>query len=124
MKFLKVLGTILSRGLGIFLGIEPLLTPFIGSANGTPAKVINDLTSVGQIVVQAEALIQGEGLGATKLAAATPLVANVVRTSELVSGRKIENEAEFIAACQKITSGVADVINSLHHDLKVPVPVQ
>jgi hypothetical protein len=75
--------------------------------------VINDLTNIGQIVVQAEALIQTPGSGPAKLAAAAPLVANIVKTSELVSGHQIANEALFIQGCTDITHAVAEILNSL-----------
>lgn len=113
MSFLKKLGQVLLKMVGIFLQVEPLAAPFLGSAASPVVKAINDFTAIGQIVVQAEALIQGEGTGATKLAAATPLVANIIKTSELMIGKKIRDEAAFIKACQTITGGVADLLNSL-----------
>jgi hypothetical protein len=128
MTFLKKLGQILATVFSGFLSaapiVGPLLTGFLGSnakAASTVTTIINDLTSIGQVVVQTEAILQGDGNGAQKLAAATPLVANIVQTSELVSGHKIVNEALFIAGCQKITSGVADVLNSLDSS-KLPNP--
>ena len=78
-------------------------------------KIANDLTAVGQIVVTAEAVLQTSG-GAAKLAAAAPLVTNIVRTSELVSGHEIADEALFLQGCTNITSGVAQVLNSLKSD--------
>lgn len=113
MSWLKKIGTILLKAIGVATGLEPLLVPYLGSAAGKVSTVINDLTQIGQVVVQAEVLIQGTGTGATKLAAATPLIANIIKTSELLSGKKIANEEAFIAACGKIASGVADVLNSL-----------
>ncbi len=113
MTFLKKLGQVLLKIVGIALQIEPLAAPFIGSASVKAAGVINDLTAIGQVVVQAEALIQGTGTGATKLAAASPLVANIIKTSELMIGKKVKDEAAFVKACQEITGGVADLLNSL-----------
>jgi len=74
------------------------------------------LTSIGQVVVTAEALIQTAGSGAAKLAAAAPLVVNIVKTSELVSGHKIQNEALFLQGCTNLTSAVAQILNSLSGD--------
>jgi hypothetical protein len=115
MSFLKKLGTALAEGIAVATGIWPLVSKFFGSATAqtTGNTIINDLSAIGQIVVQAEAMFQGSGTGASKLAAATPLVANVIKTSELVSGHKIANEAGFTTACQEITSAVADLLNSL-----------
>lgn len=118
MTFLKKLGTILANVAGIAVGIGPLIKPFVGSgkAGSILESATNDLVAVGQIVVQTEAILQTPGSGATKLAAAAPLVAGIVKTSELVAGKKIANEALFIEGCTDITSGVAKVLNSIHPD--------
>jgi hypothetical protein len=114
MTFLKRLGIILAQGLGIAAGITPLIAPFLGSkANQVVGVAINDLSAIGELVVQAEALLQGDGNGAEKLARAAPLVTTLVRTSELVSGHHIENEAAFTKGCTDLTSAVAEILNSL-----------
>jgi hypothetical protein len=116
MTFLKKLGSALAQGIALATGMWPLVSKFFGAgtaASQTANTVVNDLTAIGQVVVQAEAMFQGTGTGATKLAAAAPLVANVIKTSELVSGHKIANETLFTQACQEITSSVADLLNSL-----------
>lgn len=121
-SFLKKLGQVLAKGIAIaadVAGLFPLVQPFLGSsATASKAGQIvqtatNDLTSIGQTVVTAEALIQAPNSGSQKLAAAAPLVEQILKTSELVSGKHIANEAAFSAAAQKITSGVADLLNSL-----------
>lgn len=117
ISFLKKLGQVLAKGAAIALGVEPLVVKFLGSAMPAPvATAVNDLTAIGQMVVQAEAMLQGSGTGPQKLAAASPLVANIIQTSELMAGKKIANEAAFTAACQKITGDVADLLNSLSPD--------
>jgi hypothetical protein len=63
--------------------------------------------------VQVEALIQTPGSGAQKLSAAAPLVANIVKTSEMVAGHSIQNEQLFIQGCTDLTSAVAEILNSL-----------
>ena len=117
MTFLSKLGQFLAKALVIANFGEPLIQPFLGAAAPKTAQVVaagvNDLTQVGQVVVQAEALIQGPGTGASKLAAASPLVANIIKTSELVSGKKIANDALFASSCTAITSAVAGSLNSL-----------
>jgi len=116
MTFLKKLGSALAQGIALATGMWPLVSKFFGAgtaASQTANTVVNDLTAIGQVVVQAEAMFQGSGTGASKLAAATPLVANIIKTSELVAGHKISNEAAFTAACQAITSDVANLLNSL-----------
>lgn len=116
MTFLKKLGSVLAQGIALATGMWPLVSRFFGAgtaASNTATTVVNDLTQIGQVVVQAEAMFQTAGSGASKLAAAAPLVANVIKTSELVSGHKIANETLFTQACQEITSAVADLLNSL-----------
>jgi hypothetical protein len=116
MTFLKKLGSALAQGIALATGMWPLVSKFFGAgtaASQTANAVVNDLTAIGQVVVQAEAMFQGTGTGPSKLAAATPLVANIIKTSELVAGHKISNEAAFTAACQAITSDVANLLNSL-----------
>lgn len=113
MTFLKKLGQVLAKAVSIFLGVEPLVAPYIGGAAPKAVNVVNDLTAIGQVVVQAEAIIQGSGTGAMKLSAATPLVASIIKTSQMLDGKKIKDEAAFTKACQEITSGVADLLNSL-----------
>lgn len=118
MTFLKRLGSVLARVISIATGIGPLVLPFIGSGKAAQigGAVINDLTAIGQTIIQAEAMIQTPGSGAAKLAAASPLVASIIRTSQMLDGKKIANEALFIEGCQDITSGMAKVLNAIHPD--------
>lgn len=114
MTFLSKLGQFLAKAVALAVGIGPLITPYLGSKSGAAVStVVNDLTSIGQVVVQAEAMIQTSGSGSAKLAAAAPLVQQIIQTSELVSGKKIANEALFTASCQQITSAVVGILNSL-----------
>lgn len=117
MTFLAKLGSFLARGIAILTGLEPLIAPLFGSAANTASnvtqKVVNDLTAVGQVVVSAEAIIQTPGAGAAKLAAATPLVVNIVKTSELISGHQIANETLFLQGCTDLTNAVAEILNAL-----------
>jgi hypothetical protein len=117
LTFLSKLGKYLAEGVAIATGVMPLVTPLFGSkAPGVTSSVgtaVNDLTAIGGVVVQAEALLQGQGTGPQKLAAAAPLVANIVKTSELVSGHQITNETLFIQGCTDLTNAVAEILNSL-----------
>lgn len=121
MTFLKKLGTILVNVAGIAVGVGPLIQPFLGSgkASSTATTVVNDLTSMGQLIVQIETAFAGlpvQTTGAEKLKAAVPLVANVIKTSELISGKKIANEALFTQACTEYTQATVDLLNSIHPD--------
>lgn len=122
MTFLKKLGSILAKGLAIAVGIGPLIAPYLGSgkAAAVATTVVNDLTSIGQVVLQAEALIQTPGSGATKLAAATPLIQQILQTSQLLDGKKITQPALLTQGAGKITSGVADILNSVDPNAATP----
>ena len=113
--FLGKLGKALAEGVAIAAGVGPILQPFLGSSKAATVlnTGVNDLTSIGQLVATAEAMFQTAGSGAAKLAAAAPLVQQIITTSQLVSGKKVANQAAFTKACQEITAGVADLLNSL-----------
>src|SRR5438046_3128736 len=117
MTFLKKLGQLLAKAVVIATGIGPLITPLLGSAKAgsVESTVVSDLTSIGSVVIQAEALMQTAS-GPDRLQAATPLIAHIIQTSELVAGKKIHNEPLFIQGCSKITSGTADILNSLDEE--------
>jgi hypothetical protein len=116
VTFLSKLGKYLAEGIAVFAGVEPLVAPLFGSNTKVTTGLttaVNDLNQIGQVVVQAEALIQAPGSGPQKLAAAAPLVANIIKTSELVGNHKIKNEALFIQGCTDMTNAVAEILNSL-----------
>jgi len=116
-KFLAKAGAIAANIAGIAAGIGPIIQPFLGAKGGAiEGKVVNDLTQIAGVVTTAEAILQQPGSGAAKLAAATPLVMSILQTSEAISGKKVANEALFQQGASKITSGMADVLNSLHPD--------
>ena len=117
LTFLSKLGKFLAEGVAIAAGLGPLISPLFGSKSGAVASgigtAVNDLTAIGGVVVQAEALLQGIETGPQKLAAAAPLVANIIKTSELVSGHQIANNTLFIQGCTDLTNAVAEILNSL-----------
>lgn len=116
MTFLKKLGQVLLKIVGIAVGIGPIVQPFLGSGvQPVVTQINNDLTAIGQVVVQIEtafAAVAGS-TGTQKLAAAIPLVGNIIRTSELVAGKKIANEAQFTLAIQEYTQATVDLLNSI-----------
>lgn len=113
-SFLKKIGQVLSVGLELVGFISPAVLPLLGSSKGASiaTTAVNDFTSIGTTVIQVETALQGK-TGADKLAAAAALVRPIVQTSELVSGHKIANEGEFIAACTDLTNAVVRILNSL-----------
>lgn len=127
MSFLKKAGQVLSAGLTITGIVFPVLRPLLGAGAGASGQPdsgsilgridtgLNDFTAIGTQILTIETALQGK-TGAEKLAAATTLVAGVVRTSELVSGHKIANELEFISGCQDLTNATVRILNALHSD--------
>ncbi len=114
VSFLKSFGLAVARVLGVVSGI----TPVIESAAPVTRPVLDKLTQIGAMVMQVEAVFAAISdpagkTGSQKLKAATPLVAQVIQSSELVAGKKIKDEQAFTAAVTTITSGVADLLNSL-----------
>jgi hypothetical protein len=51
--------------------------------------------------------------GPDKLKAASPLVAQIIHQSEMLAGKKIDDKVLFAAGVEKITSGMADILNSV-----------
>lgn len=117
MTFLKKLGQILASIAGVAAGVGPIIGPFLGSGKAASAvnTGINDLTAIGSVVLEIETALQGQA-GTAKLAAAIPLVGNIIKTSELVVGKKVADEAKFTIAIQEITQGMVDLLNSIHAD--------
>lgn len=118
MTFLKKLGGLLAKGVSIASGIGPLVLAFLGAgrAQEIGERVVDDLAQLSQIAVMAEALNQTPGSGAEKLAAATPLALQILRSSQVFAGKKIANEALAEQGASKIISGLADFMNSIHAD--------
>lgn len=118
MTFLKKLGQFLAQAVSLATGIGPLIQPFLGSgrASEIPGQVVNDLTQVAQIVTQVEAVYQAPGSGAAKLAAATPLVLQILRSSQAFAGKQISDPALAEKGAQEVVQGIVDFMNAIHPD--------
>lgn len=117
MNFLKKLGGIIAAVSGVFLGFAPAFEKAVPGSTGIINTVSQDLSQVGNVVVQIEAIGQLQSLsGPDKAKAAGPLVAQIIASSALVAGKKIADQTAFNAACVTIAGGVADLLNSLHAD--------
>lgn len=119
MSFLKKLGQILATVTATAVGIGPIITPLFGSGAGKVgagiATVVNDLTAIASLIVQVEVALQGK-TGPEKFQAALNLVGPVIRTSQLVAGKKIADEALLQKGIQEVTQGVVDILNSIHQE--------
>jgi hypothetical protein len=119
MTFLKKLGQFLAQAVALATGIGPLITPFLGQgrASQIPGTVVNDLTQIAQVVTSVEAVVQTPGSGATKLAAATPLVLQIMRSSQAFAGMKIADETLAEKGASEVVQGIVDFMNAIHPDV-------
>lgn len=119
MSFLKKLGQVVAQVGALALGIGPLVSPLFGSKGdqigGQIQTVSNDLTLIAQVVVQIETALQGQ-TGADKRKAAIALIGPIIRTSQIVSGKKIANAELLEQGIGQITDGVVAVLNSIHEE--------
>lgn len=119
MSFLKKLGQVIATIGATALGIGPIVSPLFGSkgdqVGGQIQTVANDLTLIAQVVAQIEAALQGQ-TGADKRAAAIRLIGPIIKTSQIVSGKKIADPMLLEHGVGQITDGVVAVLNSLHED--------
>jgi hypothetical protein len=120
MTFLKKLGEIIAQG----SKIAGMILPFIPNVRNLPVERITDtLNAIINVIVQVEAIGAvfnkngSEMTGEDKLKAATPLVAQIILQSDVVSGKRIENQTLFMTGVKKITNGVVDVLNSLKDEV-------
>ena len=117
MNFLTKLGQVVLKIVGVATGLMPLIQ------NALPAKeaavtgtVVDKLNSALGVIVTAEQMFTAAGQqaksGSAKLAAATPYVAQLIQQTDLLTGKKPKDEAAFTAASTKLTSALADILNS------------
>jgi hypothetical protein len=118
MNFLKKLGKILANATAIAVGIGPIIGPFLGAGKAASAEAtaVNDLTQISQIVTMVEAVVQTPGSGATKLQAATPLVLQILKTSQAFVGKKVADEALAEKGAADIVTGIVEFMNAIHGD--------
>lgn len=119
MSFLKKLGLVAAQIGATAVGLGPIITPLFGNKAEKATQVIgaisNDLTSIATIIAQMEIALAGKA-GVEKFAAALPLVGVVIRSSQVVSGKKIADAALLQKGIEGVTQGMVDVLNSLHEE--------
>lgn len=117
MSFLKRLGSIIATIQGIFTGFAPIIQKEVPQTGAILQIVSKDLAAVGDAVVTAEALGQMASMdGAAKAKYLAPIVAQIILSGTIVSGKKIANQALFLQGCGNLGGAVADILNSLHAD--------
>lgn len=121
MTFLKKLGLFLLNFAKVEVPeigmVASLVSPLLGTSKvgKLVQTAVSDLTLMGTQVVTIETALSGK-TGTDKLAAVVPLIGNVIRTSELVAGRKIQHEELFTKAVQGYAQATVDLLNSIHPD--------
>lgn len=118
MSFLKKLGTIVLKIIGVASGLMPLIQGSLtGGAAATVSTFEDKLNKALGVIVTAEQMFAAahdaaSGKGSDKLKAATPFVAALIQNTELLIGKKPKDEAKFEAASTALTSALADILNS------------
>jgi hypothetical protein len=118
---LKKIGLVLLDGAQIateVLGM-PFISGLLGSVGtkiqGATITVLSDFNSVAQIVSLMEAAFAGPGTGPQKLAAASPLVQQLVMSwalSNLPGHNKVKDPALLATSVSGLTSSFAGILNS------------
>ena len=115
MSFLKKLGQVL-KIVGQVSGFVPMVEPILPPNAQKVVQAANDkLQQALSVVVTVEqaAVASGAGLtGSQKLAAATPFVAQIIQQADMLVGKKPKDEAKFQDASTRLTSALADILNS------------
>lgn len=119
MKLLSKIGKVALQVTSAIIGFGPLAHTVVPQHGGTVTSVIDTVTQIRAIIVQAEIMGQALGLpGEQKLRAAAPAVAQIILMSDVLAGRKIDDPALFHAGVTKITDGMADILNSLEDKIE------
>ena len=117
MKFLSKVAQYFAQGLRVLGIFAPVVETVLPQASGTIQTVSQDLTDIGNVIVDVEQVGTALALkGPDKLKAAALLVADVILKSSMLANHKVANPDLFNQGCTEIAGGMADVINSLHTD--------
>ena len=116
MSFLKKLGTIVLKVIGIWTGIAPIVEGALPQG-GTATTIEDKLGKLFNLIVTVEqtftaAFGANAKTGSDKLRAAQPFVAQLIQQTDLLSGKKPEDEALFQSATTQLTGALADILNS------------
>lgn len=114
MTFLKKLGQLVLKIIGITSEVLPLIQPQLSVIPGEQA-VVDKMNQAFTAIVTAEQMFAAANItqsGPQKLEAVKPFIAALVQQVELISGKKPKNEVLFEDAIGRMTSAMADVLNS------------
>lgn len=120
MTFLKKFGQVVAQILGLVTGIGPIFGASIPGSASAIAVAGDTLDRILGVILAVEATGAALTLpGPQKLAAATPQVAQVILASAFLAHHDIADPAKFKASMTQITSGFADLLNSLKDKVDV-----
>lgn len=116
MSFLKKLGTVVLKVIGVWAGIAPIL----GQAAPNNATLTNIEDKLGKafgvVTTVEQTFVAAFGAdaknGSDKLKAAQPFVAQLIQQVDMLAGKKPKDEAKFEAASTALTGALADILNS------------
>src|ERR1700757_3150772 len=97
MSFLKKLGTIVLRIVGIAGGFMPLAQT-VAASSSTGMVVVDKMSQAFNAIISTEQMFTAAfgpdaKKGSDKLKAATPFVAQIIQQIDLLAGKKPKNEA-------------------------------
>lgn len=121
MKFLTRLGMIVLKVTEIATGFGPFITRAIPGTtdDAIVRRVTTDLEILAGIIGNVEVVGQALNLSGTqKLTAASPLFAQIILQSSLLAKHEIANPVLFKQGCEKMASGLADVLNSQKDEIE------
>lgn len=125
MTFLKLVASLIIKGLAIIEQFQPAVQAMIPGSTGVVQTVSKDLSELFQVIVSVEAMGQLSGLsGADKAKAAGPLFAQIFLGSSALAGKTIANPTAFQAAAVAAAGNFADMLNAVHPQVaSTPVAV-
>ena len=116
MTFLKKIGQVVLKIIGIATGVLPLIQGAFPQAGQAVQTVEDKLNKALGVIVTTEqmftAVSQAPGQGSAKLKAATPYIATLIQNTDLLIGKKPKDEQQFETAATALTSALADILNS------------
>lgn len=120
MKFLSKLLEYMTKGLMYVQGFSQVVQQIDPKLGGPVQIVSKDLGEIFDSTVDAEKIVaamkDSTKTGADKAAIAGPLIGDIILQSAALVGHQIADQDLFNQGVAKITSGSADVVNSLHAD--------
>lgn len=120
MKFLSKLLEYMTKGLMYVQGFSQVVQQIDPKLGGPVQIVSKDLGEIFDSTVDAEKIVaamkDSTKTGADKAAIAGPLIGDIILQSAALVGHQIADQDLFNQGVAKITSGSADVVNSLHTD--------